>query len=180
MSDSMTIFRQACLVEVNFRIRNQVLVNRLTATSSKITKILWWEMLLNYRWRSCWLSWQISHLTFTCEHVQFEWLRLLHPANEVGIPSKFSSNFRPTSIGRHNSMGHLLLCAIDFKTNHASIHLQWIGISGMSTESRHAISMGPRQPEVPGEAIVCSASWCVNDSTVAKTRATHPCQNLPI
>ena len=35
-------------------------------------------------------------------------------------------NFRPTSIGKHNSMGHLLPCAIDFKTNHPPIHLQWI------------------------------------------------------
>ena len=26
-------------------------------------------------------------------------------------------NFRSTSIGKHNSMGHLLPCAIDFKTN---------------------------------------------------------------
>ena len=26
-------------------------------------------------------------------------------------------NFRPTSIGKHNSTGHLLPCAIDFKTN---------------------------------------------------------------
>ena len=53
----------------------------LTATSSKITKILWLEMLVNYRQNWCWLSWQISRLTFTCEHVQFEWLCLLHPAN---------------------------------------------------------------------------------------------------
>ena len=35
MSDSTAIFRQ----EVTDRIRNQVLVNRLTATSNKITKI---------------------------------------------------------------------------------------------------------------------------------------------
>ena len=100
MSDSTAIFRQACLAEVNFRIRNQVVVNRLTTTSSKITKISWWEMLVNCRW-----IW----------------------------------NFRPTSIGKH-----LLPCAIDFKTNHPPIHLQWIGILGMSTESRHIISMGPR------------------------------------
>ena len=26
-------------------------------------------------------------------------------------------NFRPTSTGKHNSMGHLLPCTIDFKTN---------------------------------------------------------------
>ena len=43
-------------------------------------------------------------------------------------------NFRPTSIGKHNSMGRLLPCAIDFKTNHPAIHLQWIGILGMATE----------------------------------------------
>ena len=72
-------------------IRNQVLVNRLTTTSIKITKISWWEMLVNYQWNWCWLSWQIPCLTFTCKHVQFEWLRLLHPANESWIPSKFSS-----------------------------------------------------------------------------------------
>ena len=74
-------FSEACLAEVTDRIRNQVLVNRLTATSSKITKISWLEMLVNYRRNYCWLSWQISRLTFTCEHVQFEWLCLLHPAN---------------------------------------------------------------------------------------------------
>ena len=49
MSDSTAIFRQACLAEVTDRIRNQVLVNRLTATSSNITKISWLEMLVNYR-----------------------------------------------------------------------------------------------------------------------------------
>ena len=65
-------------------------------------------------------------------------------------------NFRPLSIGKHNSMGHLLPCAIDFKTNHPPIHLQWIGILGMATEPRHVISTRPRQPEVPGEAIVCN------------------------
>ena len=68
-------------------------------------------------------------------------------------------NFRPTSIGKHNSMGHLLPCAIDFKTNHPPIHLQWIGILGMATEPRHVISMGPRQPEVPGEAATTSSVW---------------------
>ena len=56
-------------------------------------------------------------------------------------------NFQPTSIGKHNFMGHLLPCAIDFKTNHPPIHLQWIGILGMATESRHVISMGPLQTE---------------------------------
>ena len=40
--------------EVNFRIRNQTnLVNRLTATSSKITNISWWELLVNHRWIWC-------------------------------------------------------------------------------------------------------------------------------
>ena len=157
MSDSTAISRQACLTEVNFWIQNQVLVNRLTATSCKTTKISWWEILVNYQWIWYWLSWQNSRLTFTCEHAQFEWLCLSHPANEAGI-SINQLNFRPTSIGKHNSMGHLLPCAIYFKTNHPSIHLQWIGILGMLTESRHVISMGHRQPEVPGEAIVCSAS----------------------
>ena len=68
MGDSTAIFRQACRAEVDDRIRNQVLVNRLTATSSKITKISWWEMLVNYQWNWCWLSWQISHLTLAREH----------------------------------------------------------------------------------------------------------------
>ena len=105
MSDSTAIFRQACLAEVNDRIQNQVLVNRLTATSSKITKISRWEMLINYLWNWCWLSWQISRVTFTCEHVQFEWLHLLYPANEAGIPSKFSSITSPTGSPR---WGHCL------------------------------------------------------------------------
>ena len=39
ISDSAEISRQAGLTEMNFRIQNQVLVNRLTAISSKITKI---------------------------------------------------------------------------------------------------------------------------------------------
>ena len=98
MSDSTAIFWQACRVEVNDRIRNQVLVNRLTATSSKITKI------------SRWLFWQISRLTFTCEHVQFEWLRLLYPANEAEILSKFSSfqwNFQLTSIGNYRAFASM-------------------------------------------------------------------------
>ena len=73
-------------------------------------------------------------------------------------------NFRPTSIGKYNSMGHLLPCAIDFKTNHPPIHLQWIGILGMATEPRHVISMGPCQPEVPGETIVCNDILRVKDS----------------
>ena len=66
MSDSTAIFRQACLAEVTDRIRNQVLVKRLTATSSKITKISWWEMLLNYRWNWCWRSWQIARHVNMC------------------------------------------------------------------------------------------------------------------
>ena len=125
--------------------------------NSKITKISWWEMLVNYQWNWCWLSWQIPCLTFTCKHVQFEWLRLLHPANEAWIPSFINQlNFQPTSIGKHSSIGHLLPCALDFKTNHPPIHLQWIGILGMATEPCHVISMGSRQPEVRCDAIVCS------------------------
>ena len=54
-------------------------------------------------------------------------------------------NFRRQSIGKHNFMGHLLPCAIDFKTNHPPTHLQWIGKFGIATEPRHVISMGPRQ-----------------------------------
>ena len=73
-------------------------------------------------------------------------------------------NFQPTSIGKHNSMGHLLPCAINFKTNHPPIHLQWIGILGMATEPRLVISMGPRQPEVRCHAIVCSDILRVKDS----------------
>ena len=147
---------------MNFRIQNQAVVNRLTATSSKITKISWWEMLVNYQWIWCPLSWQIPHLTFTCKHVQFEWLRFCNPQMKQEFQASFHQLTEfPTnifSLGKHNSMGHLLPCAIDFKTNHPPIYLQWIGILSMSTEPRHVISMGPRQPEVPSEAIVCSAS----------------------
>ena len=156
MSDSTAIFRQACLAEVTDRIRNQVLVNRLIATSSKITKISWLEMLVNYRRNYCWLSWQISRLTFTCTI----WMTLFAASRKLrgDCEQVFINqlNFRPSLIGKHNSMGHMLPCAIDFKTNHPPIHLQSIGILGMATEPRHVISMGPRQPEVPGEAIVCN------------------------
>ena len=31
-------------------------------------------------------------------------------------------NFRPISTGIHNSTGHLLPCAIDFKTNHPPVY----------------------------------------------------------
>ena len=156
MSDSTAIFRQACLVEVTDRIRNQVLVKRLTATSSKITKISWWEMLLNYRWNWCWRSWQIACLTFTCAiwMTSFAASRKLSGNSEQVFFNQL--NFRPASIGKHNSMGHLLPCAIDFKTNHPPIHLQWIVKLGIANEPRHVISMGPRQLEVSGEAIVCS------------------------
>ena len=66
-------------------------------------------------------------------------------------------NCRPTLIGKWNSIGHLLPCAIDFKTNHPPTYLQWFGIPGMSTESHHVISMGPRQPEVSGAA--SASAW---------------------
>ena len=154
MSDSTAIFRQACLAKVTDQILNQVLLKRLTATLSKVTRISWKEMLVYYRWNWCWLSWQISGLTFACEHVQFEWLCLLHPANEAGIFIN-QLNFRPSSVRKLNSMGHLLPCAIDFKTNHPSIHFQRIGILGMATEPHHVISMGHHQTEVRGDTIVC-------------------------
>ena len=67
-------------------------------------------------------------------------------------------NFRPASIGKHNSMGHLLPCAIDFKTNHPPIHLQWIVKLGIANEPRHVISMGPRQP-VRLLSAVTSSVW---------------------
>ena len=89
-------------------------------------------------------------------------------------------NFRPASIGKHNSMGHLLPCAIDFKTNHPSIHLQWIVKLGIANEPRHVISMGPRQPEVSGEAIVCSDILRVKDSIskqLSLNSRLYPIQN---
>ena len=83
-------------------------------------------------------------------------------------------NFRPKSVRKHNSMGHLLPCAIDFKTNHPPIHLQWIGILGMATELRHVISMGPRQPTVltwpPPCPISCSGIRTPIGRTVWVTR----------
>ena len=155
---------KSCLAEVNFRIRNLVLVNRLIATSRKITNISC-EMLVNYRWYWFWLSSQNSGLTFACQHVKFTWCRLLQPANrECRVGFHQLTKFLPTSINKHNSMGYLLPCAIDFETNHPTIYLQCIGILCMSNESRHVISMGPRQTEVPGEAIFCSVSYCVKDS----------------
>ena len=69
MSDSTAISRQASLMEVNFRIRNQVLIN--SNFKQDQAKISWWEMLVKYRWIWCWLSWQISRLTFTCKQVKF-------------------------------------------------------------------------------------------------------------
>ena len=120
-------------------------------------------MLINHRWNGRWLSWQISRMTFACTI----WM------TSFAVSGKWSGNseqvfinqrsFRPPSIGKHNSVGHLLPRAIDFKTNHPPIHLQWIGKLGIATEPRHVISMGLRQPEVPGEAIVCSDIWRVKD-----------------
>ena len=76
---------------MNFRIRNQVLANKLTRTSSKIIKFSSWEMLVNYQWIWWRLSWQVSCLMLICKRVQFEWVHLLHPKNEAEIPNKFSS-----------------------------------------------------------------------------------------
>ena len=124
MNDSTEFSRKPCLAEVNFRIRNLVLVNRLTATPRKITNISC-EMLVNYRWNWFWLSSQNSGLTFACQHVKFTWCRLLQPANrEFRVGFHQLTKFLPTSIIKHKSMGYLLPCAIDFKTNHPPIYLQ--------------------------------------------------------
>ena len=147
MSDSTPIFRQACRAEVHDQIRNQVLVNRLTATSSKITKISRWEILINYQWNWHLNMYNLNDFVCCIPQMKREFQASLHQS------TKFPANI---DLGKHNSMGHLLPCAIDFKTNHPHIHLQWIGKLGIATQSRHVISMGPRQPEVPGEAIVCS------------------------
>ena len=55
-------------------------------------------------------------------------------------------------------MGHFHLHVQLIQHIHSPVHLQWIGIFGMSTEPRHVIAMGPRQQEAHGEATVCSAS----------------------
>ena len=161
MSNGTAICWQACLTEVIGRIRNQVLVNRLSATSRKIMKISWWEILVNYQWIWCWLSWQMSCLTVTMWTYTI-WMTSFAASQKWSGNSEQvfinQLNFWPTSIGKHNSMGHLLPCAIDFKTNHPPNHLQWIGILGKATEPRHVISTGSRQAEVRCDAIVCSAS----------------------
>ena len=40
-------------------------------------------------------------------------------------------------------------CAIDFKTNHPSVYLQWIGIFGIVTVPHHIISRGLANPKSP-------------------------------
>ena len=67
-------------------------------------------------------------------------------------------NFQPSSIGKHNSIGNLLPCAIDFKTNHPLVHLQWIGKLGIATEPRHFISMGPRNWKWPVRPLSAATS----------------------
>ena len=56
-------------------------------------------------------------------------------------------------------MGYLLPCTVYSKSNHLPVYMQWIGIFGMATQPRRDISMGPRQPEVPGETTICSTSY---------------------
>ena len=65
------------------------------------------ERLVNYRWIWCRLSRQISRLTFTCEHVQFEWFRLLHLQPQ--IKREFRASFHqltkfPTKIDRQTCL----------------------------------------------------------------------------
>ena len=56
---------------------------------------------------------------------------ILHIKQEFRASFHQSTKF-PTNIDRqNNSMGHLLPCAIDFKTNHPPVYLQWIGIFGL-------------------------------------------------
>ena len=157
MSDSTAIFRQACLAEVSDRIRNQVLVNRLTANSSKITKISWWE---------CWYI--IGEIDVDCLDKSHAWrLRVnMYNLNDSFAASRKLSgnseqvfinqlNFRPTSKGKHNSMGHLLPCAIDskkspthtFAVDWDTWHGNWVAPCYFN---------GASQPEVTGETIVCS------------------------
>ena len=119
-----------------------------------MTKISWWKMLVIYRWTWCRLSLQISRLTFTYRHLQFEWHRLLHLANGAGIPGKFTF---PNNIDAQiNFMGPLLPCALVFKPNRQPYICSAFG---MSADPRHVISIGPRQPEVPSEASVYSGNF---------------------
>ena len=167
MSDSKAIFWEACLAEVNDRIRKQVLLNRFNSN------FIWdhkeFVMGLVDKLLITLMSTFVKNLTaelyiWTCTiwmpsfAVSQKWMG---NSEQVFINQL---NLRPTSIGKHNSTGHLLPCAIDFKTNHPPIHLQWIGKLGIATEQSHVISMGPHQPEVPGEAIVCSDIKRVKDS----------------
>ena len=153
MSDSTVIFRQACLAEVNDRIQNQVPVNRLTATDfvmengGKLSVKIMSTVLTN-------LTPDVYMWTCKIWMTSFAASRKWSGNSEQVFISQL--NFRPTSIGKHNSMGHLLPCAIDSKTYHPPMHLQWIGTLGMAIESCHVISMGPRQTDVPGQAIVCN------------------------
>ena len=154
MSDGTAIFRQDCSAKVTDRIRNQVLVNRLTAT-----------LVRSQRFRDGKRWYIIGETDVDCIDKSHAWVytiwmtwfaasRKLRGDSEQVFINQL--NCRPTSVGKYNFMGHLLPCAIDSKTNHPPIHLQWIGIHGMATGPGHVISMGPRQPEVPGEAIVCN------------------------
>ena len=77
---------------------------------------------------------------------------------------------------KFNSMGHFHLFGIGYKTNHPPIYLQWIWIFGLSTEPRHVISMGPRQPDVPSEACGCP-QWGLRRKHQLCVKDTVTCNN---
>ena len=66
-----------------------------------IKTISWRQVLVNLISTVLTNPGQISRLTFTCKHIQFEWLRLLHHANEAGI--KFFQLWRSS---RHSRLPH--------------------------------------------------------------------------
>ena len=75
------------------------------------------------------------------------------------------------------STGHFLPCGIDFKTNCQHVYSQWIWIFGMSTATRHVISMGHFHSTHPN-AHFAKIGQVSHNSYVMTEFFTHPKQDF--
>ena len=85
-------------------------------------------------------------------------------------------NFQPTSIGKHYSMGHLLPCTIDFKTNHppTTFAMVWDTWHGNWAAMLFQLGLANRKSPVRPLSAATSSVWrtvyiCVYVCAAAET-----------
>ena len=161
MTDSTTISRwqrlAAWIVEFEtwFKLRDWQQFQPMTE------KISWWEILINYRLIWCRLTWQLSHLSFTCT-IKMTFFAVPQKLNQAIILINFSAiNY----IYDQHRYPKFTLLDVSFRVALISKQITdpYIGsgfhvIYGMSTEPRHVISMRHRQSQVSCETCIRSAS----------------------